>query len=65
MKLFKDVVKSGNVYRIVNDRNHSFMESLPSSDALEKYGECVYYGGYDSGIIEGGHEITVWLDCWN
>ena len=66
MQYFKDIAKKENVYRIVNDWTHEYVETLNASDAIDKYGECLYYGGYTEGFTEnGGFEVTVWLDCWS
>ena len=68
MKTFRDVCaedEKGKRYRIINDWTHTFVEELDRKEAIEKYGDCVYYGGYTSGYVEGGgFEVTVWLDCW-
>ena len=66
MRYFKDIAKSENTYRIVNDWNYEYIETLNATDAIKKYGECVYHGGYTYGYAEnGGFIVTVWLDCWN
>ena len=46
--LFKDVADIGTnrMYHIINDFTHQGIETLPAKEAVEKYGECEWQGGY-------------------
>ena len=66
MRQFKDVIKKENSYRIINSWTRNYLETLDAKEAEVKYGGCFYQGEKTTGFNgQGGHEITVWLDCWN
>ena len=50
MKL-KDFTNTGE-FRIIDDFNHRYVETLPRKEAIAKYGECDVAGSYTDGFCE-------------
>ena len=67
MKKLKDYTSVGE-FDIIDEWNHTFIESLPRDEAIAKYGECEVWGHYTSGeskIPDGnGNTPSFKTDVW-
>lgn len=49
-------------FNIFDEWNHQLVETLPASEALEKYGDCMVWSSYTSGVSKDGYTTDVWLE---